>query len=291
MIADPPTQSLSHPPTPSGPPADAAEAIRRLEDGNRHFARQLADADPSSGIIELTFEVGSLGSLRTGGWTPKQQPFAAVLGCADARVPTEMVLGQSANNLFVVRVAGNVLGSECLGSLDYAVANLGASIKLLVVLGHSNCGAVTAAVASFLDPSKYLTVASTQSLRAVVDRIFVPVRAAANALEHAHGIGVVTATGYRAALIEMTVAMNAAFTAATLRQEFAAQLGPDRDVVYGVYNLATGRVKLPLLDDADVAIRLAHPPADDAGFDQLGMLLATSGATQRLLSAGTKTKA
>ena len=58
-----------------------------------------------------------------------QEPFAAVLGCADARVPVEIVFGQGFNDLFVVRVAGNVLGDECLGSLDFAVSNLAAGLK------------------------------------------------------------------------------------------------------------------------------------------------------------------
>ncbi len=284
MTADPATPSTARPAPPLGPPADAAEAIRRLEDGNRSFAKQLAEADPSTGILELTFEVGALGSLRLGGDAPKQQPFAAVLGCADARVPTEMVLGQSSNNLFVVRVAGNVLGAECLGSLDYAVAHLGSSIKLLVVLGHSNCGAVTAAVDAFLHPAKYLQVATSQSLRAVVDRIFVSVRAAAKALEQGHGPGAAAMPGYRKAMIETTVALNAAVTAATLKKEFAAHLGPHRDVVYGVYNLSTGRVKLPLVEDANVAIRLAHPPTDETAFDHLSLLLATCSAVTNTLA-------
>jgi carbonic anhydrase len=181
-------------------------------------------------------------------------------------------------------VAGNVLGSECLGSLDYAVTHLGESIKLIVVLGHSNCGAVTATVDAFLNPSRYLQVASSHSLRAVVDRIFVPVRAAAKALEHGHGVGVTGLPGYRAAMIEMSVVLNAAYTAATLEKEFSSRLGPGRDVVYGVYNLSTGRVKLPLVEDANVAIRLAHPPKDENAFDNLGLLLATCGTVTNMLA-------
>ena len=74
---------------------------------------------------------------------PKQAPFAVVIGCSDARVPTEMIFGQGFNDLFVIRVAGNVLGDVCLGSIDFAVEALSESVKLLVVLGHSGCGAVT----------------------------------------------------------------------------------------------------------------------------------------------------
>ena len=83
---------------------------------------------------------------------PEQRPYAAVLGCSDARVPIELIFNEGPNDLFVVRVAGNGLGSEVLGSLKYAVDHLGGSLKLIVVLGHSGCGAVSAAVDVFLEP-------------------------------------------------------------------------------------------------------------------------------------------
>ena len=119
------------------------QARHRLDEGNAKFADLLAG--PADGQVVVYDDL----------WAPPdptdalaQRPFAAVLGCSDARVPIEMVFGQAFNDLFVVRVAGNVLGSECLGSLDYALSNLGESIKLVVVLGHSRCGAVTAAGAT-----------------------------------------------------------------------------------------------------------------------------------------------
>ena len=91
---------------------------------------------------------------------PRQRPYAAVLGCSDARVPIELIFNEGPNDLFVVRVAGNGLGSEVLGSLKYAVDHLGGSLKLIVVLGHSGCGAVSAAVDAFLDPKTYLSFAA-----------------------------------------------------------------------------------------------------------------------------------
>src|SRR5205814_6799762 len=87
---------------------------------------------------------------------PKQRPYAAVLGCSDARVPIELIFNEGPNDLFVVRVAGNVLGNDVLGSLRYAADHLGDSLKLVVVLGHSGCGAVTAAVNTFLSPEAYI---------------------------------------------------------------------------------------------------------------------------------------
>ena len=77
--------------------------------------------------------------------------------------------------------------------------------------------------------------------------------------------------------------LNAALTAATVRQEFRDRVGPHREVVFGVYDLASRRVKVSLEADAGVAIRLAAPPADAAGFDQLGLLVAGSGRVRELL--------
>jgi carbonic anhydrase len=266
-------------------PATPAEAIAQLEAGNREFSRLLFPGGPGeeSAPRVLRFDADDLGLPREDGTAPTQRPFAAILGCSDARVPTEMVLGQACNDLFVVRVAGNVPGAECLGSIDYALSALGASIKVVVVLGHSVCGAVTAAVDVFLDPSRYLDLASSHPLRAVVDRIVVPVRAAAKALDEVHGPEVCRRPGYRAALVETSVPLNAALTAATLRHEFGQQLGPDRQVVYGVYNLVTRRVKLPLEDEGRVSIRLVPPPADAAGLERLALLMASSSTVRALL--------
>ena len=89
------------------------------------------------------------------GEMPKQAPFAVVVGCSDARVPTEMIFGQGFNDLFVIRVAGNVLGDDCLGSIDFALNALSESVKVVVMLGHSGCGAVTGAVDAYLRPLKF----------------------------------------------------------------------------------------------------------------------------------------
>ena len=84
---------------------------------------------------------------------PKQRPFAAVLGCSDARARIELIFNEGPNDLFVVRVAGNGLGNDVLGSLRYAIDHLRGSLRLVVVLGHSGCGAMSAAVDSFLEPA------------------------------------------------------------------------------------------------------------------------------------------
>lgn len=105
----------------------------------RTLARSFQSNPSAFGISSVTGE------------PPKQTPFAAVLGCADARAPVDLVFERAVNELFVVRVAGNVLGDECLGSLEYAVANLD-TIQVFIILGHTGCGAVTTAVDAFLNP-------------------------------------------------------------------------------------------------------------------------------------------
>jgi carbonic anhydrase len=267
------------------PPKTAKAAWKRLEDGNRDFAsvsdiHRRTHSDPH--IITLNAE--ALGLAKSDGSAPAQKPFAAVLGCADARVPIELIFSQAANDLFVVRVAGNVLGAECLGSLDYAVTNLGGSLRLLVVLGHTGCGAVSAAVKAFMEPHTYLDFATSHPLRAVIERILVGVRAAHRALEQVYSQDVEEIPGYADALRETAVVLNAAMMAATLKSEFRERIGPNLSVAYGVYNLATRCVKLTLERKDDVRVELAAPPDDSVGFDKLGLFIAGSDMIRRLLS-------
>jgi carbonic anhydrase len=128
-----------------------------------------------------------LGMVRSQGQMPKPAPFAIVVSCSDARVPPEMLFGQGFNDLFVIRVAGNVLADECWGSTDFALNVLGETIKLVVVLGHSCCGAVTAAVDAYLNPISYSSARTTTMLRSILRRIFVPVHQAAIGMERVWG--------------------------------------------------------------------------------------------------------
>jgi carbonic anhydrase len=109
---------------------DPAEALRLLMEGNRRFRE-----DPRA--ESWAFQGPRLAEMAAG-----QRPFAAVLGCSDSRVPIEVVFGQGPGQLFVVRVAGNIVAPTQLGSLEFAVRNLG--VRLVMVLGHSGCGAVEA---------------------------------------------------------------------------------------------------------------------------------------------------
>ena len=127
---------------------------------------------------------------------PKQRPFAAILGCSDARVPVELIFNEGPNDLFVIRVAGNGLGPEVLGSLKYAVEHLSGSLKLIVVLGHSGCGALTAAVDVFLNPTDYLSLTTKHSLRNILDGLLVVVQASAKKIQEAFGPDVSHHPGY-----------------------------------------------------------------------------------------------
>jgi carbonic anhydrase len=128
-----------------------------------------------------------MGMPRTYGVMPKQSPFAVVIGCSDARVPTEMLFGQGFNDLFVIRVAGDVLGDVCIGSVDFALDALSESVRVVVMLGHSGCGAVTGAVDAYLCPVKFWSKSVSPMLRSITQRIFVAVRETANGLNEGLG--------------------------------------------------------------------------------------------------------
>jgi hypothetical protein len=135
--------------------------------------------------------------------------------------PTEVREGLP-NDLFVVRVAGNGLGHDVLGSLSYALEHLRESLRLVVILGHSGCGAVSAAVDAFLHPLGYLSVSTSYSLRCILDRLLIVVEAASRKLAATYGSDVAKQPGYRDALIAASVAGNAAQVAFTVQRELTA---------------------------------------------------------------------
>jgi len=131
----------------------AQDALMRLRDGNRRFVANESTASP-----QLT---PSQRLALTNG----QQPFAIVLGCSDSRVPAELVFDQGFGELFVIRVAGNIVAPSQVGSVEFAAARFGT--RLVVVMGHSQCGAVTAAVEEALGQS----TTESRNLRSIVDRV------------------------------------------------------------------------------------------------------------------------
>ena len=224
-------------------PETCAEAVQLINDGNAAFARLGTDtADGQRLVLPVTPEDLGLGHVP--GEAPRQAPFAALVGCADARVPLELLMSQSANDIFVVRVAGNVLANEGVGSLDYAVTNL-ADLRLLGVIGHTGCGAVGAAVDSYLRPVNYLGVTHNLPLRSLIDALMASVRGADVALQRAHGANVTQSANYRAALADTAIILNAAVAADCLRTHFASVMSDSLGVAFGVYDLASRVIGIP----------------------------------------------
>jgi len=186
-------------------------------------------------------------------------------------VPVELIFNEGPNDLFVIRVAGNGLGPEVLGSLKYAVENLGGSLKLIVVLGHSGCGALTTAVDVYLNPGDYLPLATKHSLRSILDRLLLVVQTSARKLHTAFGPDVVRRPGYRKALIEASIVTNAAMAAYSIQQEFDTVDGAPvgMKAAFGVYLIETREVWAPRLGDQPGG-GLAAAPEDLRGFGELG---------------------
>jgi carbonic anhydrase len=129
----------------------AGDALERLREGNRRFASNT----PAMPALRLTRR----DELR------RQEPFAIVLGCSDSRVPAEIIFDQGLGDLFVIRVAGNVVAPSGVGSVEFAAARFGT--RLVVVLGHSDCGAVAATIEELQGVSQL----HSQNLRSIVDRV------------------------------------------------------------------------------------------------------------------------
>jgi len=264
-------------------PSDGDATLHRLDEGNRAFAALFAgpkDQDGHQWIIPV--DPRDLGLSSRELKRPKQHPFAVVLGCSDARVPVELIFNEGPNDLFVIRVAGNVLGTEVLGSLNYAVDHLGDSVKLIVVLGHSGCGAVTAAVDAFLNPSDYLPLAAKHSLRTILDGLLVVVQASSKKLHSVFGPDVSRHPGYREALIEASIVTNAALAAHAIQREVAAGDPAGLRAVYGVYLLETRQVWAPRTGEFN-GTGLAAAPTGQAEFAELGNAIVQSDRIASLL--------
>jgi carbonic anhydrase len=255
------------------------DAIRTLTEGNELFVRIIErvrgefQGNHGSEPLLVPLDPLTLGVAMIEGASVGQAPYAIVLGCSDARAPVELIFQQSSNDLFVVRVAGNVLGVECLGSIDFAVRKMAASLKLVLILGHTGCGAVTAAVDMYLEPTDYPDLGLTHSLRSIIDRVMIAVRGAAKALNRSLGESRVDAAVYRAALIDLAVFLNAALTSFDVRRELRlVEGGSSIEVAYGVFDIQTQRV---LSRPGGVsATPLAAAPAQAAEFDVIAEELA-----------------
>jgi carbonic anhydrase len=264
------------------PPDDAEAAKKTLEDGNRMFSNWMESCrtndiprDAPGYVVHCNgLEVGMNRAL---GQTPKQAPFAVVVGCSDARVPTEMLFGQGFNDLFVIRVAGNVLGDVCMGSIEFAINALSESVKCVVMLGHLGCGAVTGAVDSYLSPLKFWSKSTTPMLRTIIQRIFVAVRESDNAIKEVWGRDARELPRYRETLIDIAVCMNAAHAAFDLRQEVERAAKWEIEVLYGVYSLLNHQVSMPVNPKSPVApenVKLAYAPTNPREFTMMALQMA-----------------
>jgi carbonic anhydrase len=275
------------------PIKDADEAIENLARGHDRYStkfRQLQQeimGGPAPQQFVIPGNVLSMGLPRVTGTAPAQTPFALVLGCSDARVPIEQIFDQSPNDLFVIRVAGNVLGVECLGSIDYAVSNLGKSLRLVVGLGHSSCGAVTAAVDAYLTPKNYAQIGFTHALRSLLDRIQNAIRGAASALERVGGSRVARRSDYREALVEAAVFLNAAITAFDVQRELKIPPANDTRVVYGVFDLVAQHLRSHPRQESPI---FADTPGGPEDLNEIAIAIAESILGERPAGRGKKVR-
>lgn len=131
----------------------AREALKRLQDGNRRFVANTRNFDtPEHHNRRAELAAG-------------QQPFAIILGCSDSRVPAELVFDQGLGDLFVIRVAGNIVAPSQVGSVEFAAARY--DTRLVVVLGHSQCGAILATLEELQRPTEN----QSRNLSSIVDRV------------------------------------------------------------------------------------------------------------------------
>jgi carbonic anhydrase len=131
----------------------ALDALERLREGNRRFVAGVRSLET------LTSQT------RRSAFVAGQKPFAVILGCSDSRVPVELIFDQGLGDLFVIRVAGNIVAASQIGSVEFAAAQF--ATPLVVVLGHTRCGAVQATLDELRRPSEN----QSRNLRSIVDRI------------------------------------------------------------------------------------------------------------------------
>ena len=196
----------------------AREALVRLRDGNHRFAANLRSTEALAT------------ASRRAALTNRQEPFAIVLGCSDSRVPAEIVFDQGLGDLFVIRVAGNIVAPSQVGSVEFAAARFGT--RLVVVLGHSQCGAIVATLEELRRP----TANQSRNLQSIVDRVRPSVE----------GLLATGAPGDMDALVAEGVRLNICASAGHLRhgsQILEQLIQEDGLLVVGAeYSLETGVV-------------------------------------------------
>ena len=197
---------------------NATDALERLKEGNKRF---VSDAHDTSALTTQSRREDLVG---------KQEPFAIILGCSDSRVPAELVFDQGLGDLFVIRVAGNIVAPSLIGSVEFSALTHG--VRLVVVMGHSSCGAIQATVNELEQPSSE----RSPNLAAIVNRISPSVKTLIEA-----GVG-----KDREALIRHATRANVRASVSQLRtgspilEELIAREG--LQVIGAEYSLETGQV-------------------------------------------------
>jgi carbonic anhydrase len=190
-----------------------AQALQRLIDGNKRYTADDAPEAMHAHAVNRRYSIA------------EQRPFATVLGCSDSRVPIEIVFNQGLGDLFVIRVAGNILNDHVIGSIEFAIETFGC--PLVMVLGHSNCGAVTAAIDAVVHQHR-----APARIATIVDAIRPNVEIVRD----------------EADLLEAAIAQNVRSVTSTLQQTqpliTAARKAGRLAVVGAEYHLSTGNVSI-----------------------------------------------
>jgi carbonic anhydrase len=250
-------------------PLTADDAVATLMAGHQQFRKWVSRLHNPSGEpeAEALRSTAMVRELFPEDHVPVQEPFAIAVGCADSRVPLRMLFGSVVNDLFEVRVAGQVLADECVGSIEYALHHL-PSVKTIVVLGHSDCGAVRAAVDNYLDPCCPKTEEMSIGFRSIVNHMLGAILQSDRSLQivAAETNTPLSPEQYQACLLEAVVAINAATIAHRIAYLTAKQGRDDLKVVYGVYDLLSHGIVHPSNEPQDPSwqLGLVEAPATSA---------------------------
>ena len=196
----------------------AKEALERLKAGNHRFVANTRDQ-------EATEYHTRRAELATG-----QEPFAIILGCSDSRVPAELVFDQGLGDLFVIRVAGNIVAPSQVGSVEFAAARF--NTRLVVVLGHSQCGAILATIEELQRP----TSNQSRNLKSIVDRV----RPSVETVMEAHRDGNLDTLVEAAVRANIRASVNHLRHGSEVLEHLIANEG--LEVVGAEYSLDTGEV-------------------------------------------------